>query len=92
MDIVDVASTKTDSANTVYDVKWAFNVVSNYNFSANDACMTVVDIHVWYFDNGASKHITSYHNLFSFLEIVSPRNIVMCANNLSYSIKGIGKF
>ena len=53
--------------------------------------MTVVDMDVLYFDNGAIKHITSHSDLFSFLETISVGNSVMCANDSSYPIKGIGK-
>ena len=62
------------------------------SFFGHDACLTVLDMHVWYFTNGVSKHTTSHHDLFSSLEIVSPRNTLMCANNSSYLVKEIGKF
>ena len=48
-----------ESANIVQDANWAFRVTYNQNPSLHGACMSIVDSHVWYFDNGASKHITS---------------------------------
>ena len=45
----------------------------------------------WYFDSGASKHITSHRDLFSSLETVAVGNSVMCANDSSYPVKGTGK-
>ena len=45
--------------------------------------------HVWYFDSGATKNITSHRDLFTSLEVVPNENIVTCANNVSYPIKGV---
>ena len=47
--------------------------------------------HVWYFDSGASKHITSQHDLFTSLNSAPIGNSVTCADNSSYPIKGVGK-
>ena len=91
MVIVDASTAKIDFANIVLDVEWPFNVKSSYSFSTHDACMIVADMHVWYFDSGASEHITSHCDLFSSLETVPSRKTIMCANNSSYPIKGIGK-
>ncbi|MCO5556545.1 hypothetical protein L7F22_010094 [Adiantum nelumboides] len=67
-------------------------VQSTYNPAVHDACMSiVVDSHVWYFDNGATKHITSHRDLFTSLESVPHGNSVTCANNASYLVQGVGK-
>ncbi|MCO5555895.1 hypothetical protein L7F22_009439 [Adiantum nelumboides] len=74
------------------DAKWAFSAECTYNLAVHDACMSVAaDSHVWYFDSGATKHITSLHDLFTSLESVSHGNSVTCANNASYPIQGVGK-
>ena len=52
--------------------------------------MPIADMHVWYFDSGASKHTTSHHDLFSSLEIVLVGNSFMCAKNSLYPVKGVG--
>ena len=52
--------------------------------------MTIVDMHVWYFDSGATKHITSCKTLFSTLWDAPHGVLVLCANDASYEIKGIG--
>lgn len=54
-------------------------------------CQFATDSHVWYFDGGASKHITSHRDLFTSLESVPHGNTVTCANNASYPIQGVGK-
>ncbi|MCO5580407.1 hypothetical protein L7F22_034273 [Adiantum nelumboides] len=46
---------------------------------------------IWYFDNGASRHITSRKNLFCSLDAAPAGKKVTCANNASYPIKGVGK-
>ncbi|MCO5612523.1 hypothetical protein L7F22_066791 [Adiantum nelumboides] len=59
-----------------------------------DAESTVIwgdDSHVWYFDNGATKHITSHRDLFTSLESVPHGNSVTCANNASYPVQGVEK-
>ena len=45
---------------------------------------------MWYFDSGASKHITSQQDMFSSLKSAPAGNTVMCANNSSYPVKGVG--
>ena len=52
------SGTTADSANVAQDADWAFSVHCSYNPLLQDTCMSVVDSHVWYFDSGASKHIT----------------------------------
>ena len=49
------------------------------------------DSYVWYFDIGATKHITSHHDMFTCIEAVPNGNTVTCANNASYPVKGVGK-
>ncbi|MCO5575423.1 hypothetical protein L7F22_029224 [Adiantum nelumboides] len=45
---------------------------------------------IWYFDSGASKHITSRKDLLCSLDAAPAGKKVTCANNASYPIKGIG--
>ena len=68
MVVVDVSPSNSESTNMVQDTEWAFNVHCNYNPFVHDACMSVADSQVWYFDSGATKHITSQRDIFSFLE------------------------
>lgn len=53
--------------------------------------MSVVDLDVWYFDSGATKHITLQHNFFTSLNSAPIGNTVSCTNNSSYPIKGVGQ-
>ncbi|MCO5570135.1 hypothetical protein L7F22_023852 [Adiantum nelumboides] len=46
---------------------------------------------IWYFDSGASRHITSRKDLFCSLDAALAGKKVTCANNASYPIKGVGK-
>ncbi|MCO5597177.1 hypothetical protein L7F22_051253 [Adiantum nelumboides] len=46
---------------------------------------------IWYFDSGASRHITSRKDLFCSLDVAPAGKKVTCANNASYPIKGVGK-
>ncbi|MCO5594799.1 hypothetical protein L7F22_048833 [Adiantum nelumboides] len=46
---------------------------------------------IWYFDSGASRHITSRKDLFSSLDAAPAGKKVTCANNASYPIKDVGK-
>ncbi|MCO5589095.1 hypothetical protein L7F22_043061 [Adiantum nelumboides] len=46
---------------------------------------------IWYFDSGASRHITSRKNLFCSLDAAPAGKKVTCANIASYPIKGVGK-
>ncbi|MCO5562978.1 hypothetical protein L7F22_016614 [Adiantum nelumboides] len=74
------------------DAECAFSTECTYNPAVHDACMSVAaDSHVWYFDNGATKHITSHRDLFTSLESVPHGNSVTCANNASYPVQGVGK-
>ena len=61
MDIIEATTTPSngESTNIVQDADWAFSMTCNYNPSLHGTCMSIVDSHVWYFDSGASKHITS---------------------------------
>ena len=81
--VADAAHAKIDFANMVHDAEWAFIVECNFDSSAHDACMIVAYLDVWYFDSGASKHITSHCDLFSSHETVPVGNSVMCANDSS---------
>ncbi|MCO5598085.1 hypothetical protein L7F22_052176 [Adiantum nelumboides] len=67
-------------------------VYNKYEPFVHDACIAVsIDSDVWYFDSGATKHITSHHDMFTSLEAVLNGNTVTCANNASYPIKGVEK-
>ncbi|MCO5597658.1 hypothetical protein L7F22_051739 [Adiantum nelumboides] len=46
---------------------------------------------IWYFDRGASRHITSRKDLFCSLDAAPAGKKVTCPNNASYPIKGVGK-
>ena len=60
MAIIEATSTPSngESVNIVHDANWAFSMTCSYNPSLHGTCMSIVDSHVWYFDSGASKHIT----------------------------------
>ncbi|MCO5592489.1 hypothetical protein L7F22_046492 [Adiantum nelumboides] len=45
---------------------------------------------IWYFDSGASRHITSRKDLFCSLDAAPAGKKVTCADNASYPIKGVG--
>ena len=94
MVVVDASPSNSESANMVQDIEWAFNVHCSYNPSVHDACMSVADSQVWYFDSGAThtKHITSQRDIFSFLESAPTGNTVTCADNSMYPVKGGGWF
>ncbi|MCO5585832.1 hypothetical protein L7F22_039765 [Adiantum nelumboides] len=78
--------------NSDADAEWAFSAKCTYNPVVHDACMAVAaNSHVWYFDSGATKHITSHRDLFTSLESVHHGNSVTCANNASYPVQGVGK-
>ena len=49
------------------------------------------DSHVWYFDSGATKHITSQRDMFTCLESLPVGNSVTCTNNSEYPVRGVGK-
>ena len=53
--------------------------------------MFVVESDVWYFNSGATKHITLLRNFFTSLEPAPIGNTVTCANNSSYPVMGVGK-
>ncbi|MCO5610692.1 hypothetical protein L7F22_064933 [Adiantum nelumboides] len=46
---------------------------------------------IWYFDSGASRHITSRKDLFCSVDSAPTGKKGTCANNASYPIKGVGK-
>ena len=47
-------------------LEWAFTMQCNFDSMLIDSCLSVVDLDVRYFHNGATKHITSQCNLFYF--------------------------
>ena len=93
MTIIEATTTPSngESTNIVQDANWAFSMTCSHNPSLHGACMSNVDSHVWCFDSGALKHITSQHDMFTSLETVPTRNSVTCADNSSYPVKGVGQ-
>ena len=91
MAVADASASNTESANVVQDAKWAFSAQCSYNPSLHDSCLSAVDSDVWYFDSGATKHITSQRSFFTTLESAPTGNSVTCANNSSYPVKGVGQ-
>ena len=75
----DSSPSNHESANIVQDAEWPLSVHCSYNPSLHDACMSIVDSHVWYFDSGATKHITSQCDMFISLESALIGNIVTCS-------------
>ena len=67
--ITEASPSTTESANVVQDIEWTFSVQCNYDPLLYDSCMSVVDSYVWYFDSGATKHITSQCILFTLLSL-----------------------
>ena len=53
--------------------------------------MFVLDSHVWYFDSGASKHITSQRDMFPSLDSAPTGNSITCVDNSSYLVEGVGE-
>ena len=80
-----------ESTNIVQDADWAFSVTCIYNPLLHGAYMSIVDSHVWYFDSGASKHITLQCDMFTSLETVPSGNSITCVDNSSYLVKGVGQ-
>ena len=68
MAVADATTSNAESANVVQESEWAFVVQCSYDPSLHDVCMSVADSHVWYFDSGATKHITSQRDMFTCLE------------------------
>jgi transposase InsO family protein len=91
MAVAKASTPKTESANLVQEEEWAFTTVCSFDPSSHDQCMSAVDSDVWYFDSGATKHITSQRSFFSSLEPAPTGNTVTCANNSSYPVMGVGK-
>ena len=78
MAVVDASLSHAQSVNLVQDANWAFSVQCCYNPLPHDACFTIAELHVWYFDSGASKHITSQHDMFSSLKSAPAQTILSC--------------
>ena len=91
MAVAEASPSTTESANVVQDTEWAFSAQCSYDPLLHDSCMSVVDSDVWYFDSGATKHITSQRSLFTSLESAPKGNTVTCANNSSYPVEGVGQ-
>ena len=68
MAVADTSTSKVEFANVVQESEWVFVVHCSYDPSLHDACMSVADSHVWYFDSGATKHITSQRDMFTCLK------------------------
>lgn len=91
MDITESTSNaKDDEANIAQDV-WACVVTCTYDPSLHSKCMTthVADLD-WYFDSGASEHITSCKKFFVSLQDAPKGGHGVCENNASYPIIGVG--
>ena len=73
--VADASPSTTEFANVVQDTEWAFGAQCNYDPLLHDSCMSTVDSDVWYFDSGATKHITSQRSLFTSLES-APKGIL----------------
>ena len=52
--------------------------------------MAAANVDVWYFDSGATKHITSQRNFFTSLHSTPTRNSLSCANDSCYPVQGFG--
>lgn len=66
---------------------WSFLICS---YDGQDACYSAASQPLWYFDSGASCHITSHWDLFVSLVDAPTSKKVTCANNASYIVKGMG--
>ena len=87
----NVSSAKSDEANMAQDY-WACVVTYHYDASLHSKCMVVSEIDSdWFFDSGASKHITSCKSFFASLKDAPKGGHVVCANNASYPIIGVGE-
>ena len=85
--------TKNHHANFARDQSWGFIVQCHYSHlvhDASDTCMSI-SASTWFFDSGASKHITSCRSLFTSLDDALKGGFVICANDASYVAKGIGQ-
>ena len=91
MALANTSPSYLEFANVVQDADWAFIVQCSYDPLLHDSCMSVVDMDVWYFDSGATKHIISQRSFFTLIEFSPTGNTVTCANNSSYLVKGVGK-
>ncbi|KAH7297149.1 hypothetical protein KP509_26G056000 [Ceratopteris richardii] len=91
MVVVEASTLKTESANLMQNEERAFTTVCSFDLSSPGQCMSPVDSDVWYFDSGATKHITLQRKFFTSLEHAPTRNTVTCGNNSSYLDMGVGK-
>ena len=84
MSIVETTpNAKNDKANVAQDV-WACVITCNYDSS----CMVVNEVNSdWFFDSGASKHITSCKSFFAPLKDAPKGGHVVCANNALFWLK-----
>ena len=90
MTIIDTSPSTIELANVIQDAEWAFSAKCHYDPSLHDVCMFAIAFDVWYFDNGATKHITSQCSFFTSIVFAPISNTVTCANNSSYPIEGVG--
>ena len=85
------ANAKNDEANMAQDF-WACVVTCHYDATLHSKCMIVNEADSdWFFDSGASKHITSCKSFFVSLKDAPKGGHVVCANNASYPIIGVGE-
>ena len=91
MAVAEASPCTIESTNVVQDTEWAFSAQCNYDPLLHDSCMSAMGSNVWYFDSGATKHITLQRSLFTSLESAPKGNTVTCAKNASYPIEGDGQ-
>ena len=78
------SNANNDEANMAQDF-WACVVTCHYDASLHSKCMVVSEADLdWFFDSGASKHITSCKRFFASLKDAPKGGHVVCANNASY--------
>jgi len=86
----DVGNKKDDATANLVEEDWCFYTCS-YDPSQEVHSLSVSDSgDVWFFDSGASRHITSRKDLFGRLIPSSCGRKVTCANNASYPVQGTG--
>ena len=91
MSVTIVESSVKGDCDPDVDAELAFSAKCTYDPVVHDACMSVVQIHVWYFNSGATKSTLPHIDLFTSLESVTHGNTVTYANNASYPVQGVGK-
>ena len=68
MAVADTSKSNAEFANVVQESEWAFAVQCSMTHLCTMCVCLFADSHVWYFDSGATKHITSQRDMFTCLE------------------------